>query len=117
MHERSLVKALLRQVQGVATKHAHSRVLSIRVRIGAFSGVEPELLASAYNDIVADTPLRGTALDLVYVPLAGTCDHCGNLSRIERFKFKCDQCGGQAITLRGGEEMLLDSVVMQETEP
>jgi len=117
MHERSLVRALLRQVQQIADGDSASRVVSIHVRIGEFCGVEPELLASAYSDLVAHTPLRGAALDLVRVPLEGICDLCGSRFRIERFNFQCDQCGSLNLTLQGGEEMLLESVTMEETEP
>jgi hydrogenase nickel incorporation protein HypA/HybF len=116
MHERSLVKALLRQVEDVAAKHPGSHVLSIRVRIGEFSGVEPQFLASAYHDLITDTPFRGASLDLEQVPLAAVCDVCSNHFRIERFNFQCDNCGSLRLTIRGGEEMLLDSVTMEEME-
>ncbi len=116
MHERSLVKALLRQVKGVAAEHPGSCVVSIRVCIGEFSGVEPELLASAYRDLITDTPLRGAALDVEQVPLEAVCEQCGRQFRVERFNFQCDVCGSMKLTIRGGEEMLLDSVTLKESE-
>jgi hydrogenase nickel incorporation protein HypA/HybF len=117
MHERSIVRALLRQVQQIAIENSAGRVLSIRVHIGEFSGVEPELLASAYDELVEDTPLCGAALDLQRVPLEAVCDQCGNRFRVERFSFQCTRCGNRHLTLRGGEEMLLDSVTMEEAIP
>jgi hydrogenase nickel incorporation protein HypA/HybF len=117
MHERSLVRALLRQVQRVADENSAGRVRSIRVRIGEFSGVEPELLASAYDDLVQDTPFYDATLDLQQVALEGCCDQCGNRFRVERFKFQCNQCGSVLLTLRGGEELLLESVMMEEAVP
>jgi hydrogenase nickel incorporation protein HypA/HybF len=116
MHERSLVKALLRQVENVAAKHPGSHILSIRVRIGEFSGVEPQLLASAYDDLKTNTPFRGATLDLEQVPLDAVCELCGNRFRIERFNFQCDSCGSLRLTICGGEEMLLDSVTMEEAQ-
>ena len=53
MHERSLVRSLLAQVQALAAEHPADRVAAIRVRIGEFSGVEPELLQSAYEELAA----------------------------------------------------------------
>jgi hydrogenase nickel incorporation protein HypA/HybF len=114
MHERSLVRALLRQVQGLAEENAARRVVAIRVRLGEFSGVEAELFASAYSDLVRGTPLCDAALELERTPLQGLCAKCGRQFRIERFKFQCDQCGSSNLTLRGGEEMLLESVTMEE---
>jgi hydrogenase nickel incorporation protein HypA/HybF len=117
MHERSLVRALLRQVEGIAEQHAGDRVVSIRVRIGEFAGVEPDLLITAFDDLVQDTPLCGAALDLQRVPLTAVCDQCGHQFRVERFNFQCDRCGSLRLSLRGGEELLLDSVTFAETEP
>jgi hydrogenase nickel incorporation protein HypA/HybF len=117
MHERSLVRALLRQVQTVADENLGARIMWIRVRIGEFSGVEPELLSSAYDDLVQDTPLSGTELKIKRVPLEAICDQCGNEFRIERFRFECDQCGCVRLSLRGGEELLLESVTLEETDP
>jgi hydrogenase nickel incorporation protein HypA/HybF len=117
MHERSLVRALLRQVQQVADENSAGRVRSIRVRIGEFSGVEPELLASAFNDLVQDTPFCGATLDLERVVLEGRCEQCGRQFRIERFNFQCDRCGSVRLALRGGEELLLESIMMEEAVP
>jgi hydrogenase nickel incorporation protein HypA/HybF len=114
MHERSLVRALLRQVQEIADKNSASRVVSIRVRIGEFSGVESALLTSAYNDLKQATPLCDATLDLECVPLEAVCDQCGSRFRIERFNFQCNRCGSPQLTLCGGEEMLLDAVTMEE---
>jgi hydrogenase nickel incorporation protein HypA/HybF len=117
MHERSLVKALLRQVEDVAAEHPGSHIRSIRVRIGEFSGVEPDLLASAYNDLVQDTQLSDATLDLERAKLEGVCDQCGNCFRIEHFDFQCVRCGSLRVTVRGGEELLLESVMIEETNP
>ena len=116
MHEHSLVRALLRQVAELAAEHSSSRIVSVRVRIGEFSGVEPDLLSSAYDDLVQNTPLQDAALSMERVPLEGLCEQCGSQFRIERFNFQCDNCGSVKLTLCGGEEMLLDSVMMEEIE-
>jgi hydrogenase nickel incorporation protein HypA/HybF len=115
MHERSLVRALLRQVEKIAAEHPDSQIISVRVRVGEFSGVEPDLLSSAYDDLVQNTALQDAALNLERVPLEAHCEQCGCQFRIERFNFQCDECGSLKLTLCGGEEMLLDSVAMEET--
>jgi hydrogenase nickel incorporation protein HypA/HybF len=117
MHERSLVKALLRQVEGVAASHPGNRVSSVRVRLGELSGVEPELFSYAFEELVAHSPLDGAVLNLELAALEGSCDECGNRFQIERLRFQCIQCGSSRVTLRGGEEMLLESVTLEEAEP
>ena len=117
MHERSLVRALLKQVQQVAKENSANRVLSVRVRIGEFSGVEPELVASAFDELVQQTCLQDTRLELEQAPLEAICDQCGNGFRITQFRFVCARCGSGQIRLSGGEEMLLDSITLEETVP
>lgn len=114
MHERSLVRALVRQVEQLAAEYAVSRVRSVRVRVGELSGVEPELLTSAYGEQTAGTSLQGSTLVLECVPLHAKCDNCGQLFRIERFDFRCRQCGSPKLSLRGGEELLLESVMIED---
>lgn len=116
MHERSLVRALLRQVEDLAERHSPGRVRAICVRLGELSGVEPELFVSAYDELVTETPLRGAALQMERVPLEATCDLCGRQFRIERHRFQCSDCGSSRLSIRGGEELLLESVTIEENE-
>lgn len=117
MHERSLVRALLRQVEALAAEHPASRVLGIRVRVGEFSGVQPELLQSAYDELVEYSILHGAELAVEQVPLEAICQQCGERFRINDFGFKCTACGSVRLTICGGEELLFESVSMEETEP
>jgi hydrogenase nickel incorporation protein HypA/HybF len=114
MHERSLVRALLKQVEGLAAKHAGSRVAAVRVRVGELAGVESSLLASAYAELSEATPLGDSTLVVERVPLQATCDSCGEHFRIERYNFRCNRCGSFQLSLRGGEELLLESVTMED---
>jgi hydrogenase nickel incorporation protein HypA/HybF len=116
MHERSLVKALLRQVEAIADQHSAGRVSSIHIRVGEFSGVEADLLSSAYDDLVHDSPLCGASLCVERVPLEATCEQCGKSFRVERFNFQCGNCGSLKLSIHGGEEMLLESVTLVEAE-
>jgi hydrogenase nickel incorporation protein HypA/HybF len=116
MHERSLVRALLRQVEALAAEHATDRVLAVRVRIGEFSGVEPELLQCAYDDLVDESHVRGAELQLERVPLEADCQQCGKRFPVERFRFECPGCGSPQLAIRGGEDMLLESITIEESE-
>jgi hydrogenase nickel incorporation protein HypA/HybF len=116
MHERSLVRSLLRQVQALAAEHPSSRVAAIHVRIGEFSGVEAELLRSAYEELAAPTHLCGAEFRVERVPLEATCDQCDKTFAVENYRFQCPNCGSLKLTICGGEELLLDSISMEEAE-
>jgi CRP/FNR family cyclic AMP-dependent transcriptional regulator len=116
MNERSKIRALLRQVQALAEENSPRRVLAIRVRVGDLCGVETGLLSEAYGELVRDTPLRGAALELERVPREAICDQCGNKFRIIGFHYECDKCGSLRLSLRGGDELRLDSVKFEENK-
>ena len=59
MHEYSLVRALLDQVEREAHARGASAVHKLGLKIGALAGVEPELLASAYDVVPRRDRLRG----------------------------------------------------------
>jgi hydrogenase nickel incorporation protein HypA/HybF len=107
---------LIRQVEELSREHADSRVLFVRVRIGEFSGVEADLLSAAYDELVPETPLRGAELEVRIVPLEAICEQCGHEFRVERFRFECGKCGSLRLKLRGGEELLLESVTFEENQ-
>ena len=114
MHERSLVRALLRQVEVLAAEHPATRVIGIRVRIGEFSGVEAELLQSAYDDLIEYSALSGAELSVEQVPLEAVCEQCGQRFHIDNYQFECTKCGSVKLEISGGEELLLDSIQLEE---
>ena len=117
MHERTLVRALLRQVEALAAEHPTGRVRVVRVRIGEFSGVEPELIRSAFDDLVDGSTICGAELDVEQVPLTAACQQCGRQFAVERFRFACPICDSSRLTIQSGEEVLLESLSIEETEP
>jgi Zn finger protein HypA/HybF involved in hydrogenase expression len=58
--------------------------------------------------------LRSAALEIDHVPLEALCDQCGSRFRMERFSFQCERCGGKNLSLCRGEEVLLESVTLEE---
>ena len=114
MHERSLVRALLRQVEELAAQYASKKVVKIRVKIGEFSGVEADLLKLAYDDLVPHSQLDGAELVIEQVSLEALCEQCSHRFAIDHFHFICPVCGGAKLCLCGGEELLLESVSLKE---
>ncbi len=52
MHELSLCRALITQVEAVAHEHGVRAVRRVRIRVGALCGAEPSLLEHAFPLLV-----------------------------------------------------------------
>lgn len=111
MHEYSVASALLDQVALQAERHAATEVLRVQVRIGAASGVEPELLRSAWELVREGTLCGRAALELESVPLRWGCSECGGEGAADSV-LRCASCGA-ALELLSGQELLLERIEME----
>ena len=116
MHEFSLVHTLLEQVDALRCDQNIGRVVSIRVSVGEFSGVEPELFREAYKVLIDETPMRGAELQLNCEALRAHCDNCACDFAVERFRFECPECKSRDVTILSGEGLILESVTMEQEE-
>ena len=121
MHELSVCLSLLDQVETIAHQHRATRVERIVLRIGPLSGVEAQLLMSAYPLAAAGTIAEQALLDIEIAPVRVSCNKCGAESEVPSNRLLCGQCGGFETRLVSGDEMLLAhlemSVPAQENEP
>jgi hydrogenase nickel incorporation protein HypA/HybF len=114
VHERSLVRSLIRQVAEIARQNGAARVASIRVQIGEFSGVEPNLFQSAFAEIASETTGWNPALVAELVPLAAQCRFCEKEFAVQDFRFSCPTCGNREVNITKGEELELVSVELED---
>lgn len=111
MHEYSIVRALLDRVEAQAREHRAQAVHGIRVRIGELAGVEPDLLASAFDLCRARTLCAEAELEVVPSPATWCCPECER--PIERGAvLRCPSCDLPARML-GGDEILLERIEME----
>lgn len=108
MHEYSLVQALVDQVAHAARARG-GKVHRVRVKLGELSGVDPELLATAYETFKAETVCADAALELTRVAARWSCRICGRV--IERGQRL--QCCGSAARLMQGDDLVLDQIELE----
>jgi hydrogenase nickel incorporation protein HypA/HybF len=101
MHERSLVQSLLKQVDAIRRQHDAKHVSEVRVEVGPLSGVEPLLLAAAFEQ------LAGAKLTIDEVALLAECQSCGREFELNDFDFHCPSCRGNVRVTRGDEFLLV----------
>jgi hydrogenase nickel incorporation protein HypA/HybF len=110
MHEYSLVSAMVDRVEKEARARSAVAVHRLGVRIGALSGVEPELLASAFT-LVRQGLLENATLDIRRAEAAWACPQCG--AAIEAGGvLRCGACDAPA-RLVSGDEILLEQIEME----
>ena len=68
MHESSLMTGLVHTAEKAARDAGAARVASIRVRVGALSGMSPEHLKEHFDESAAGTMLSGASLEIEYGP-------------------------------------------------
>ena len=110
------MKALLRQVEELRLDHGAGNVTEVRVEVGPLSGVEPLLLATAFEQLVSASTLSEAKLVIDEVPLQATCESCDCQFEVQRFVFRCPTCGQNVRVIRGDQFQLV-SVSLQGGEP
>jgi len=110
MHEYSIVRALADKVEAEARARQAVAVHRLTVAVGSLSGVEPELLATAFT-LCRQGLLAEARLEVRRVEASWSCPLCerpvapGGVLR-------CAACGEPA-RLGAGDEILLEQIEME----
>jgi hydrogenase nickel incorporation protein HypA/HybF len=111
VHELSIAEAVVR----VANEHAAGRrVYQVELKVGHLRQVVPSALEFAFQLVAQGTPLEGAELTIEDVPAAGVCRSCGTRSTMNDFPLRCSRCGDLDLEVVSGEELLVDSLELEE---
>ena len=111
MHEYSIVLSLLEQVADEAGRHHAQAVRSVRVRVGELSGVEPDLIRSAFEIARAGSVCEDADLDLVVVKARWACPRCGK-DLEQPTELVCRDCEVPA-RLASGDDLILERLLLE----
>lgn len=111
MHEYSVGQALMERIEAEAASHRATAVHRVSLKIGEMSGVEPDLLESAFEILKARTICETAGLIIERVPACWACPACGrSIPRGE--VLRCAACGEPA-RLVTGDEIVLAQLEME----
>ena len=111
MHEYTIVQALVERVRAEARARQATAVHRLSVRVGELSGVEVELLTTAYETFRERTICERAELDVQTVAARWECPACGHV--IGRGEvLSCPSCAVPA-RLAEGDEIMLDRIEME----
>lgn len=113
MHEFSIVQALMEQCEGLATEHQATAIRRVEVKIGVLSGVEPDLLQTAFDTFKESSVLcRQAQLVLQPQPLVGQCQACGTRYQVKGFGELCATCQDSPLSVVEGDALMLMQLEM-----
>ncbi|MGD8567013.1 MAG: hydrogenase maturation nickel metallochaperone HypA [Gammaproteobacteria bacterium] len=113
MHELSVCQNIIDQVSHIAATHQADSVATIYLQIGPLSGVEPDLLLSAFPVACAGTIADHAELVITSMPVRVHCTGCHKDSEVQVNRLVCGNCGHWQTTLLSGDELLLERVELQ----
>ncbi len=113
MHEMSLASALLRQVDRVLSEQPAGALTAVRVEAGPLTGVEPLLLASAFEQLTKPRFVEPIEFILDEVPLQARCGACQQSCEIVDFVFRCSHCDSDDVRITGGDSLQLVSISLR----
>ena len=111
MHEVGIVQALLDRVESEVRSRGARSVQCLHVRVGELSGVDPDLLASAY-ELLRQASVCGQAeLAIEPVPARWLCPSC-HATLAPGEILRCPRCAAPG-RLSQGDEIFLDRIEME----
>jgi hydrogenase nickel incorporation protein HypA/HybF len=113
VHEVGLCEGVL---EAVERRAAGRPVLAVTVRAGAMHRIVPESMETAFALVAAGTVAEGAEIRLVLVPVLVRCRDCGLEVESADPLAVCTRCGATDLELRGGDELLLESLELAEHE-
>ena len=111
MHEYSIVASLIDRVQQEAAAYGGARVHRLHVKIGELSGVELDLLKTAFDTFRERTICEGAELAIDTVAPRWACRSCDR-QVVRGAILRCDTCGSPARMIEG-DEIILQRIEME----
>jgi hydrogenase nickel incorporation protein HypA/HybF len=112
MHELAICQALIGEVSAVARAGSARIVSDVYVRVGPLSGVEWPLMQNAFSVAAAGTIASDARLHLDRTQIRVRCEDCGAETEATVNRLVCGRCNNWRTRLVGGDELLLERVVL-----
>jgi len=107
MHEYSIVQSLLDSCEENAKVNGATKVTKVVVKIGVMSGVEPDLLQTAFDTFKEETICHNAQFIINIQKVKILCNECQTTSELEKNEYCCPKCKSTQLDILDGEEMYL----------
>ena len=98
MHEYSIVDSLL-QLAEHAIKNNATKVTKLEIKIGVLSGVEPELLKTAFETFKEGTMCEDAEFIMRIQTVVIKCEECGFEGELKKDEYLCPNCKSSKLSI------------------
>jgi hydrogenase nickel incorporation protein HypA/HybF len=113
MHEMGIATSVLDGAQNEAKRHPGSKLLKVGLRIGEWSGVDPDSLRFCFEALVMGCEDAPT-LEIDFLARQNRCPACGTVFALKDFQIDCPNCGAVTTEPVSGNELELAYVELEE---
>jgi hydrogenase nickel incorporation protein HypA/HybF len=113
MHEYSIVDSLLQLADEHTKKNNAKKVTKLEIKIGVLSGVEPDLLQTAFDTFKEGTVCAKAEFIMKIQPVVIRCKDCGYEGSLKKNEYYCPKCKSGNLKIIDGEEMYLMSLELE----
>jgi hydrogenase nickel incorporation protein HypA/HybF len=113
VHEYSIVQSLIDLSEENAKKNNAKKITKLEIKVGVLSGVEVDLLETAFNTFKEGTICEDAEFIIHIQPIVVKCRECNQENSLEKNEYSCPNCNSQNLEVLDGEEMYLMSLELE----
>ena len=114
LHEFTIARELARIVDEQVAEHGLGKVRTIRLRLGCLREIVVDSLRFYLENLLEGSAAAGAAIEAEIEPARCACRACGHQWEMLEINPFCPACESAEIDLKGGRELLLESLETEE---
>jgi len=114
MHEFGIANSILDAVRAESRLRSGVMVRKVGLRLGEAAGVDPDSLGFCFDALVQGTDLDPLTLEIEMAPLRHACPSCEREFEVTDFDFSCPTCREPRTVRKGGFELDLAYMEVEE---
>ncbi len=113
MHEQSIVESLLALALKNAEKAKASKILTIDLVVGDYTGVVDDAVSFYFDFLSKDTIAAGARINYTHVSGQLRCRDCDLFFPMQKRDYRCPKCDGKRMEIVGGRELYIENMEIE----
>ena len=113
MHEYPITEQIVKIAEKNCKEAGASRVISVNLVVGDYSGLVPESIHMYFDLIAEGTVCEGAEINMKRIKPKLKCPSCGALFERTPMSFACPSCGTDGEPTEIGKEFYIESIEIE----